>query len=149
MVRVLGPLVAETPRIDDVGMTFWAASSLANYYLKGGAPDRAVGHAQAALDLVHNAGLGDPDEPEYPRWQARALARLAEVQAATGDQAAAMANLDRSIEVLRELHDALPGAGRRRDLQDAIESALKLTEGWPMTSPAGRPRWMEVLKALA
>jgi hypothetical protein len=31
------PLAAADPRIDDVGMVFWAAGSLAHYYLKGGA----------------------------------------------------------------------------------------------------------------
>ena len=145
VARVLGPLAAEDPRIDDVGRTFWAASSLANYYLKGGAPDRAIAYVQAALDLVQNAAVRDPDEPDYRRWCASALAQLAEAQGATGDHAAAMANLDRSIEVLQALHDALPGAGRRRDLQDAAGSALKLTEQWP-ASPTERQRWMELSK---
>lgn len=63
--RILGPLAAEDPRINDVRMTFWAASKLAHYYLKGGAADRAVPYAEAAVDLVQEAALRDPDEPEY------------------------------------------------------------------------------------
>jgi hypothetical protein len=101
--RVLGPLVAEAPRIDDVGMTFWAASSLANYYLKGGAAERAIPYAEAAVDFVQKAALMDPDEPEYERWRARGMARLAEAQAAAGDPAAATKSLDASVETLRVL----------------------------------------------
>jgi hypothetical protein len=48
--RILGPLAAEDPRIDDVGMTFMAASNLAQYYLKGGSADRAVPYSEAAVD---------------------------------------------------------------------------------------------------
>jgi hypothetical protein len=45
--RILSPLAAEEPRIDDVGMTFWAASTLAHYYLEGGA-DLAISYAEEA-----------------------------------------------------------------------------------------------------
>jgi hypothetical protein len=82
--RILGPLAEADPRIDDVGMTFWAAGSLAHFYLKGGDAGRAVAYAETAVDLVREAALKDPDEPEYRRWQASGMARLAEAQAAAG-----------------------------------------------------------------
>lgn len=147
--RVLGPLVAEVPRIDDVGMTFWAASSLANYYLKGGAAERAIPYAEAAVDFVQKAALIDPDEPEYERWRARGMARLAEAQAAAGDPAAAVTSLDASVETLRVLYQALPTGGRRRDLQEVVESALKVSEGWAAEFSTRRQHWVELSNALA
>ena len=82
--RILGPVAMQDPRIDDVGMTFWAASSLAHYYLKGGAADRAVPYAEVAVDLAREAARRDPDEPEYGRWEADGAARLREAQLAAG-----------------------------------------------------------------
>jgi hypothetical protein len=147
--RVLRPLAAEDQRIDDVGMTFWAAGSLARYYLKGGAADRALPYAEAAVDFVQEAALKDPEEPEYQRWCASGMARLAEAQAAIGDHAAATASLDASIEILWALHQALPMAGRRRDLRDAVESAVKVSEQWPTVSSTEHQRWVELLNTLA
>jgi hypothetical protein len=146
--RVLGPLVVADPRIDDMGMTFWAASSLANYYMKGGAPDRAIPYAAAAVDFVQEAALRDPDEPEYQRWRASGMARLADAQAAIGDHTAAMVSLDASIEILRALHRALPTAGRHRDLRETVESALKVSERWTGTASPERQRWVELAKSL-
>ena len=82
--RILGPIAMQDPRIDDVGMTFWAASSLAHYYLKGGAAERAVAYAEVAADVAREAARKDPDEPEYGRWEASGLERLGEAQAAAG-----------------------------------------------------------------
>jgi hypothetical protein len=147
--RILGPVAEQDPRIDDVGMTFWAASSLANYYMKGGAADRAVPYAEAAVGLVERAAHADPDEAEYQRWRASGLARLAEAEAAAGDHAAAAANLAASIDILQALHEALPVDGRRRDLRQAVESALEMCERWPTVSAAERQRWVEQLNALS
>jgi hypothetical protein len=146
--RILGPLVAEAPRIDDVGMTFWAASSLAHYYLKGGDAGRAVQYAEAAVDFVQEAALRDPDEPEYQRWSANGIASLAEAQAATGDQTAAMASLDASIEILRALYQALPTTGRHLDLREAVESAMRVSERWMAVSSTERQRWVELSNTL-
>ena len=146
--RVLGPLAAEDPRIDDVGMTFWAAGALAHYYLQGGAADRALAYAETAVDLVQEVALRDPDEPEYQRWRASGMARLAEAQAAAGDHAAARASLDASIEILRALHQALPTSGRHRDLREAVESAIKVSEQWPTESSTERQRWVDLLNTL-
>src|SRR5687768_14647860 len=82
--RILGPIAMQDPRIDDVGMTFWAASSLAHYYLKGNATDRAVAYAEVAVDLAREAARKDPDEPEYRRWEASGMARLVEARTAAG-----------------------------------------------------------------
>ena len=79
--RLLGPLASEDPHIEDVGMTFWAASSLAHYYLKGGAADEALSYAEVAVDFIQDAALRDPEEPEYQRWRASGVACLAEAQA--------------------------------------------------------------------
>jgi hypothetical protein len=147
--RVLSPLVAEDPCFDDVGRAFWAASNLANYYLKCGVADQAVSYAEAAVDLVQKAALKDTDEPEYERWLARGMARLAEAQAAAGDHAAAMASLNTSVEILRALFQALPMAGRRRDLREAVESAVKVSESWATGSSTLRQRWVELSNALA
>ncbi len=147
--RILGPLVAEAPHLDDVGMVFWAASNLAHYYLKGEAAARAVSYAEAAVGLVQEAALRDPDEPEYRRWRASGIARLAEAQAAAGNHAAAMTSLDTSIEIMRALHQTLPTAGRRRDLREAVESAVKVSERWPIVSSTERQRWVELLNTLA
>lgn len=147
--RILGPLAAEDPRIDDVGMTFWAASSLARYYLKSRAADRAVQYSEAAVEVVQDAGNRDPNEPEYQRWRASGIARLAEAQAAAGDHTAAMATLNASIEILRALQQALPTAARRRDLREAVESAVQVSEGWTGVSSAQRQRWVELSATLA
>lgn len=146
--RILGPLRAGDLRIDDVGMSFWAASRLANYYLKGGATDLAVQYAEEAINLVQDAASRDPDEPEYHRWRASGIAHLAEAQTAAGDHAAAMASLDTSIGILRALHQALPTAGRHRDLREAVESAVKVSEGWAAASSTQRQRWAELLNTL-
>jgi hypothetical protein len=145
--RALGPLVAADPRIQDVGMTFWAAGSLAHYYLKGGAADRAIPYAEAAVGLVQEAAQRDPGEPEYQRWRASGLARLADAQATVGDHPAAIASLDASIEILRALHKELPTAERRRDLKEAVEAAVKLSEPWG-ASPPERQRWVELANPL-
>jgi hypothetical protein len=129
-------------------MTFWAASSLAHYYLKGKAAERAIPYTEAAVDLVQEAALRDPDEPEYQRWRASGMARLAEAQAALGDHTAAMASLDASIEILRALHKTLPTAERQRDLREAVESALKLSEPWTGASSPERQRWVELANSL-
>jgi tetratricopeptide (TPR) repeat protein len=147
--RILGPLAAEDPRIDDVGITFWAASNLANYHLKGGAADQALSYAEAAVDLVQEAALRDPDEPEYKRWRASGMVGLAEAQAAVGDHAAAMASLGASIEIVRVLYQTLPTAGRRRDFREAVESAVKVSERWATTSSTERQRWVELFNTLA
>ncbi len=147
--RILGPLAAADPRIDDVRMTFWAASSLAHYYLKGRAADRAVPYAEAAVDFVQEAALRDPDEPEYQRWRASGMALLAEAQATAGDHEAAMGSLDVSIEILRMLQQELPLAGRRRDLREALESAVKVSERWTAASSTKRQRWLELANSLA
>jgi hypothetical protein len=146
--RVLGPLVAADPRIQDVGMTFWAASSLAHYYLKGKAAERAIPYAEAAVGLVQEAALRDPDEPEYQRWRASGMARLADAQAAVGDHTAAMASFDASIEILRALHEALPTAERQRDLKEAVEAAIKVSEPWTGASSPERQRWVELANSL-
>jgi hypothetical protein len=146
--RVLGPLVAADPRIQDVGMTFWAASSLAHYYLKGKAAERAIPYAEAAVGLVQEAALRDPDEPEYQRWRASGMARLADAQAAVGHHTAAMASLDASIEILRALHEALPTAERQRDLKEAVEAAIKVSEPWTGASSPERQRWVELANSL-
>jgi hypothetical protein len=147
--RILGPLAAEDPRIDDVGMTFWAASNLAHYYMKAGAAGRALPYAKAAVDLVHTAALKDPDEPEYQRWRASGMARLGEAQAAAGDHVTAMASLDAPIEILRALHQALLTTGRRNDLRDAVEAAVKVSESWGAVSSTERQRWVELSNTLA
>jgi hypothetical protein len=146
--RVLGPLVAADPRIQDVGMTFWAASSLAHYYLKGKAAERAIPYTEAAVGLVREAALRDPDEPEYQRWRASGMARLADAQAAVGDHTAAMASFDASIEILRALHEALPTAERQRDLKEAVEAAIKVSEPWTGASSPERQRWVELANSL-
>jgi len=130
-------------------MTFWAASSLAHYYLKGRAADRAVPYAEAAVDFVQEAALRDPDEPEYQRWRASGMALLAEAQATAGDHEAAMGSLDVSIEILRMLQQELPLAGRRRDLREALESAVKVSERWTAASSTKRQRWLELANSLA
>jgi tetratricopeptide (TPR) repeat protein len=121
-------------------MTFWAASSLAQYYMKGGAADRAVPYAEAAVDLVKEAAIKDPDEPEYQRWSASGMARLAKAQAAAGDFAAAVASLEASIETMRTLHQALSTTWSRRDLREAIKSASKVSERWRAASSTERQR---------
>jgi TIR domain len=146
--RILGPIAEQDPRIDDVGMTFWAASSLATYYLKGQAPERAVPYAEAAVGIVEEASRRDPEEPEYQRWQASGLARLAEAQAGAGDQATALASLQASIEVLRALQVALPSDGRRRDLREALEAALKRSDHWEAVSAESRQAWATLARSL-
>jgi hypothetical protein len=79
--RILGPVAEADPRIDDVGMTFWAARSLAHYYLKAGDTARAVAYAESALGFIKEAGLKDPEESEYRHWQAGGSAMLAEARA--------------------------------------------------------------------
>jgi hypothetical protein len=142
--RVLGPLVAADPCIQDVGMTFWAASSLADYYLKGKAAERAIPYAEAAVGLAQEVARRDPDEPEYQRWRASGLARLADAQAALSEHTAAIASLDASIEILRVLHNELPTPGRQRDLKEAVEAAVKLSEPWTDASSPERQRWVEL-----
>jgi hypothetical protein len=146
--RLLGPLASEDPHIEDVGMTFWAASSLAHYYLKGGAADEALSYAEVAVDFIQDAALRDPEEPEYQRWRASGVACLAEAQAVGGDFAAAMASLDASIEILRSLRKVLSTPGRCRDLREAVESAVRVSERWAAASPTERQRWVGMLKAL-
>ena len=142
--RILGPLAEEDPRIDDIGMTFWALSSLALYYLKSRDAEWALQYAKAAVVLVQDAGSRDPDEPEYARWGARGIALLAEAQAAAGDHAAATANLEASIEIMRILFEALPTAGRRRDLQEAVESAVEVSMGWTEVPSTEHQRWIQL-----
>jgi hypothetical protein len=138
--RVLGPLVVEDPRFDDVGMAFWAASNLAAYF-SGHKPERAVTNAQLAAKFVWEASRRDSDEPEYQRWYSDALRRLAEAEAATGRHTAALKCLDTSIEVLRALYEQLPTPGRRDDVRKAIESALRDVAHWPVAASAVRERW--------
>jgi hypothetical protein len=147
--RILGPLTTADLRIDDVGMIFWAASNLAHYYLKGGVADRAVQYGEVAVDLVREAGLRDPDEPEYQRWLASGMAHLAEAQAAAGDETVAMASLHASIKILRALDQAFSTPGRRLDLREALESALKVSERWTTASSTERQRWADLEKSLA
>lgn len=146
--RVLAPIVEEEPRIDEVGMAFWAASSLANYYSKAGAAERAVEYWEEAAGFVQQAAIRDPDEPEYQRWHASGLAHLAENQAAAGDTAAAMTALDTSIGILRALYEALSTAGRRQDLKEGIESAVKASEGWQGAPASYRQQWQGLLNSL-
>jgi hypothetical protein len=126
-------------------MTFWAASSLAHYYLKGKAAERAIPYTEAAVGLVREAALRDPDEPEYQRWRASGMARLADAQR---HHTAAMASLDASIEILRALHEALPTAERQRDLKEAVEAAIKVSEPWTGASSPERQRWVELANSL-
>jgi hypothetical protein len=144
--RILGPL-AEDPRIDDVGRTFWAASSLANYYLKSGDAPRAISYAEAAVDLVQGASIKDPVEPEYQRWHASGLGRLAEGQAAVGNHRDAAASLDAGIEILRRLFETLATPGRRRDLQQAVDSAVAASAQWPDAQTV-RQHWIELSQTL-
>ena len=138
----------DAKRRDDVGMSFWAASSLADYSLKGKDAASAVAYGQEAVELVRQAARRDREEPEYERWHASGLERLARAQAAAGDREPAMASLDASLQILAALYQALSSPGRKRDLEEATELAVKLAEGWDM--PAGRcVGWRERLKALA
>ena len=82
--RILGPLAAADPHIDDVGMTFWATNTLAHYYMNAGAPKLAIPYAEDAVALVRAAARRDPKELEYQRWDVSGRARLAEAQAAGG-----------------------------------------------------------------
>jgi hypothetical protein len=146
--RILGPLADADLRIDDVGMVFWAASSLADYYLKGRVPERAVQYAEVAAGLVQDAANRCPDEPGYRRWLSSGLARLAEGRAANGDQPDATKNLDESITIMRALYQELSTPGRRRDLRETVESALKVSQAWASAS-LSRQRWTELLGTLA
>ena len=47
-----------------------------------------------------------------------------------------------------ESFGAIPTAGRYRDLRDAVESAVKVSERWPTVSSAERQRWVELLNTL-
>jgi hypothetical protein len=76
VVRLLAPLVAETPRFHDVGMAYWAASNLALFHETAREPDQARQHGEAALRLVEEAAARVPDEPEFGRWAASARERL-------------------------------------------------------------------------
>lgn len=146
--RILDPLTVDDLRFDDVRMIFWAASNLANYYLKGAAADWAIQYAEAAVELVQEAALRDPEEPEYRRWHASGLSLLAEAQAADGDYVGAISSLNASIEILRTLYQELSTAGRLRDLQDAVESALKVSERWSAKSSSERQQWVELSNTL-
>ena len=142
--RLLEPLVAARTDIDEIGMSYSAAISLARYYHKGNAPDRAVAYAEAALALVRDAAAKDPEEPEYRRWMAWSLQKLAASQAALGDSDAAIGSLTEAIDVLHALSIELPNAGRRRDLQEALAAAIKTAETWKVEAPQG---WRAMLDA--
>jgi hypothetical protein len=146
--RILGPLLIDDLRIDDVGLIFWATSNLANYYLKGGVAEWAIQYAEDAVGLVQEAALKDPGEPEYKRWHARGMSLLAETHASAGDYEAATSSLNVSIQILRTLYQELSTTGRRYDLQEAIESALKVSERWPAASSTERLRWVELSNTL-
>jgi hypothetical protein len=141
--RLLEPLTSARTDFDEVGMSYWAASSLAHYYAKGGAPDRALAYAEAALSLVRRAAAEDREEPEYRRWIASALERVAGAQAELRDRDAAMGSLTEGVETLRALCDELPNAGRRRDLQKSVAAAIQATEKWGVETPQG---WRAMLE---
>lgn len=147
--RILGPIAAADPRIDDVGMTFWAASNLANYYLRGGVADRAIPYAEYAVNLVHEAAIKDAEESEYRRWQASGLVRLAEALAAAGDHPAAMEQLDGSVEIMQALYRSLPTEWRLRDLRESVGEALRLSEPWPALESSRRRKWLELSDTFA
>jgi hypothetical protein len=46
------------------------------------------------------------------------------------------------------LHQTLPTAGRLRDLREAVESALKMSERWATISSTERQQWIELSKPL-
>ncbi len=79
VLRLLAPLVAVDPRYHDVGMAYWAASTLAHLHNLLRASTPAVRYARTALALVKAAAAQVPDETEFGRWVASATARLAEL----------------------------------------------------------------------
>lgn len=76
VLRLLTPLVAETPRFHDVGMAYWAASNLALFHETAHEPEKARQYGETALRLVEDAAARAPDEPEFSRWVASARDRL-------------------------------------------------------------------------
>ena len=146
--RLLEPLIAADPQIDEVGMAYWATSNLAHYYEAGRAPDRSLPYAEAALSLVRDAAAKVQDEPEYRRWMASALERLARAQASSGDHARGMTSLAESIDILHRLYEELPNTGRRQDLQDALAAAIDPSEKWEGCDAATRQRWVAMASEL-
>lgn len=146
--RVLGPIAAQEPNVDDVGMTYWATSTLAHYFLKGKAPQRAQPYAETAVEFTREAVRRDPDEPEYRRWLASAHSRLADVRAAIGDIESAVREFDASLAILRELAVALPNEGRKRDLRDGLSAALRSSVRWGDAAMDVRSRWEASLNAI-
>lgn len=134
-------MIAVRIDFDELGMAYWAASTLTHYYQAGGAADRACAYGEAAVALVSDAAIKVSDEPEYRRWKAAALDRLAQAQASSGDNTAASANMAASIDTLNTLYEELPNNGRRSDLTKAIAAALQWHDTRGVGTPQVRERW--------
>jgi hypothetical protein len=76
VLRLLTPLVAETPRFHDVGMAYWAASNLALFHETAREPEKARQYGETAVRLAEDAAARNPDEPEFSRWTASARERM-------------------------------------------------------------------------
>jgi tetratricopeptide (TPR) repeat protein len=146
--RLLEPIIAASPEIDDVGMSYWAASNLARYYEASGVPDQALPIADTALSLVRDAAAKDPDEPDYQRWTASALQRLAGIQSSKGDGDNAVASMNEAIGILQRLYAELPNAGRRRDLKEALTTAIQSAREWKTGDPQVQQRWITMSSEL-
>lgn len=146
--RLLQPLVAVEPRLDDVGMAYWSASNIAHFYRVTGDVAHARAHAEAALTLARGAVAHDPHEPAYRRFEATALARLSADQAASGDRTNAGAGLRESVGLIRSLYEAWPNTARGADLEAALGGALEHAADWHLEKVVPAAEWRTELVRL-
>ena len=146
--RLLRPLVTVEPRLDEVGMAYWSASNIAHFHQMAGDTVQARTYAEAALSLVRNAISNDPNEPEYWRFEATALARLSAYQAASCDRTGAGVGLKESVERIRSLYDVWPNMARGADLEAAISEALDHATNWRLGKAVPAAEWRKTLARL-
>jgi hypothetical protein len=126
ILDLLGPIIFERrPLFTDSYLFQKASAHLFEHFTSQEMWHRAKEMAQYGTDAGRVMADEDPKEPQYIRWEAEALERLAAAETKIGNAKGAADAFDRSVQRYRELYEALPNGPRMADLIGSLERAVK------------------------
>lgn len=127
---LLGPIAQKDPRVEDVGMVFWANSNIAEFFRKLGDKENARKYSDMVTGFMSDIVKLDNTEPAYKRWLASAQVRYARILGDAQDLPGAMDLLVAAISSYNKMYEEVKNKARKDNLRENITEALKISAEW-------------------
>jgi hypothetical protein len=130
ILDLVGPVIFERrPLFTDSHLFHKASAHLFEHFMSQTLWLRAREMAQYGVDAARIVAGQDPSEPQYIRWEAEALERLGVAETKLRNEKTARDTFNRSVQLYRDLYEALPNGPRMADLIGSLERADKRSSG--------------------